>query len=39
MPTVGSQDDLYPETKPDTEPVEGALARTEGVFEFGANGV
>ncbi|MCH5676737.1 VCBS repeat-containing protein [Streptomyces gilvus] len=39
MPTVGSQNDLYPETKPDSEPVEGALARTEGVFEFGANGV
>ncbi|MGY4739605.1 VCBS repeat-containing protein [Streptomyces sp. ATMOS53] len=39
MPTVDSKDDLYPETTPDIEPVEGALARTEGVFEFGANGV
>ncbi|WP_329216874.1 VCBS repeat-containing protein [Streptomyces sp. NBC_01485] len=39
MPTVGSKDDVYPETTPDIEPVEGALARTEGTFEFGANGV
>ncbi|GAA2246111.1 hypothetical protein GCM10010145_11270 [Streptomyces ruber] len=39
MPTVDSQDDLFPETTADMEPVEGALARTEGVFEFGANGV
>ncbi|MFJ3492992.1 FG-GAP repeat domain-containing protein [Streptomyces sp. NPDC086091] len=39
MPTVLSQDGRYPETKPDMEPVEGALARTEGLFEFGANGV
>ncbi|GAA2246170.1 hypothetical protein GCM10010145_11360 [Streptomyces ruber] len=39
MPTVTSKDGLFPETKADMEPVEGALARTEGVFEFGANGV
>lgn len=39
MPTVGSKDGLYPETTAGMEPVEGALARTEGVFEFGANGV
>ncbi|GAA4025998.1 VCBS repeat-containing protein [Streptomyces plumbiresistens] len=39
MPVVDSKDDLYPETTPDIEPVEGALARTEGLFEFGANGV
>ncbi|MEV1065902.1 VCBS repeat-containing protein [Streptomyces sp. NPDC050263] len=39
MPLVGSKDDLYPETTADAEPVEGALARTEGTFEFGANGV
>ncbi|GKQ37237.1 hypothetical protein ALMP_37750 [Streptomyces sp. A012304] len=38
MPTVASKDGLYPETTPDGEPVEGALARTKGVFEFGANG-
>ncbi|MFD3505603.1 FG-GAP repeat domain-containing protein, partial [Streptomyces sp. NPDC058678] len=39
MPTVDSQGDLFPETTADMEPVEGALARTEGVFQFGANGV
>ncbi|MFF0386617.1 FG-GAP repeat domain-containing protein [Streptomyces sp. NPDC004286] len=38
MPKVGSKDGLFPETTPDGEPVEGALARTEGQFEFGANG-
>ncbi|MEV6176214.1 VCBS repeat-containing protein [Streptomyces sp. NPDC052015] len=38
MPTVDSKDDLFPETTADMEPVEGALARTKGVFEFGANG-
>ncbi|MER5218660.1 VCBS repeat-containing protein [Streptomyces sp. NPDC002838] len=39
MPTVKSTDGRYPETTPDIEPVEGALARTTSVFEFGANGV
>jgi hypothetical protein len=39
MPLVGTKDGLYPETTADMEPVEGALARTEGVFEFKANGV
>ncbi|WP_149550378.1 FG-GAP repeat domain-containing protein [Streptomyces marokkonensis] len=39
MPTVATADGLYPETGPDAQPVEGALARTEGLFEFGANGV
>ncbi|MFJ6660261.1 FG-GAP repeat domain-containing protein [Streptomyces sp. NPDC091377] len=39
MPTVTSQNNLFPETAPGAEPVEGALARTEGTFEFGANGV
>ncbi|RZU25081.1 VCBS repeat-containing protein [Streptomyces sp. BK239] len=39
MPVVDSKDDLYPETTADMEPVEGALSRTKGVFEFGANGV
>ncbi|MFK4107997.1 FG-GAP repeat domain-containing protein [Streptomyces sp. NPDC002176] len=38
MPKVSSKDGLFPETTPDGEPVEGALARTEGQFEFGANG-
>jgi hypothetical protein len=39
MPTVTSQDGLFPETSADMQPVEGAPARTEGVFAFGANGV
>ncbi|MGW5132816.1 FG-GAP repeat domain-containing protein [Streptomyces sp. NPDC004135] len=39
MPKVTSADGLYPETPPGDEPVEGALARTEAVFEFSANGV
>ncbi|MFJ5258844.1 FG-GAP repeat domain-containing protein [Streptomyces sp. NPDC088387] len=39
MPTVTSQGNLYPETTADMEPVEGALARTQGFFDFGANGV
>ncbi|MFC8419989.1 VCBS repeat-containing protein [Streptomyces sp. NPDC057236] len=39
MPTVTSTDGLYPETAAGAEPVEGALARTKGMFEFGANGV
>ncbi|MFF3844232.1 VCBS repeat-containing protein [Streptomyces sp. NPDC002328] len=39
MPVVDSKDDLFPETTADMEPVEGALSRTKGVFEFGANGV
>jgi hypothetical protein len=39
MPKVTSADGLYPETVPGAEPVEGALARTQAVFEFGANGV
>ncbi|MFD4791090.1 FG-GAP repeat domain-containing protein [Streptomyces sp. NPDC058459] len=38
MPEVSSKDGLFPETTPDGEPVEGALARSEGQFEFGANG-
>ncbi|MFF8968409.1 FG-GAP repeat domain-containing protein [Streptomyces sp. NPDC014995] len=38
MPTVASKDGLYPETTADMEPVEGALARTKSVFQFGANG-
>ncbi|GAP51509.1 putative ATP/GTP-binding protein [Streptomyces azureus] len=39
MPKVTSADGLYPETVPGAEPVEGALARTQAVFEFRANGV
>ncbi|MFD3714828.1 FG-GAP repeat domain-containing protein [Streptomyces sp. NPDC058677] len=39
MPLVGTKDGLYPETTADMEPVEGALSRTEGLFEFKANGV
>ncbi|MBA8975047.1 FG-GAP repeat domain-containing protein [Streptomyces calvus] len=39
MPTVTSADSLYPETASGAEPVEGALARTEGEFRFDANGV
>ncbi|MER6134471.1 VCBS repeat-containing protein [Streptomyces sp. NPDC001815] len=39
MPTVTSEDGLFPETTAGAEPVEGALARTKGMFEFGANGV
>ncbi|MEU9335749.1 VCBS repeat-containing protein [Streptomyces sp. NPDC048290] len=39
MPKVTSKGGLFPETVPGAEPVEGALPRTEGEFEFGANGV
>ncbi|NEY32006.1 DNRLRE domain-containing protein [Streptomyces sp. PRKS01-65] len=39
MPSVATADGQYPETTAASGPVEGALARTEGEFEFGANGV